>query len=278
MKLVVTGARGTIGRAVVAYARAQGARVLAVDREGRGDGEGNTLAADLTDLGQCCEVLNGADAVIHLAAISAALFFTGARTLVENVAMTHNVFAAAALVGVPRVVWSSSVQVFHSYPTVRHACYRYFPVDEAHPLDPQNEYALSKQLGEATAGYFARNHGLTILSLRLPEVVTPEVAVELPRPILPEEHSPLPHYVHLDDCARACYLAATAAVPTGTHTILNITAEDTSADLPTRLLIQRYYPDAELRAELPGYAALMSGERAETLIGFRPTWRCHLRD
>lgn len=151
MKLVVTGAKGTIGQAVVRYALSQGAQVLAVDNVGRGDGEGHYLAADLTDLGQCCEVLQGADAVINLAAISAALQRPSAQTLMTNVAITYNVCMAAALVGVQRVVWASSVQVFHSYPTLRRAQYRYFPVDEDHPNDPQNAYALSKVLGEQIA-------------------------------------------------------------------------------------------------------------------------------
>lgn len=275
MKLVVTGAKGTIGQAVVRYALSQGAQVLAVDNVGRGDGEGHYLAADLTDLGQCCEVLQGADAVINLAAISAALQRPSAQTLMTNVAITYNVCMAAALVGVQRVVWASSVQVFHSYPTLRRAQYRYFPVDEDHPNDPQNAYALSKVLGEQIAEYFAHQHGLTTLSLRLPEVVPPEMWSELPRPIEPWEHSPLPHYVHLEDCARACYLAATVPLPPATHHVLLITAEDTSADQPTLSIIQRYYPDAEIRAELPGYTALLSGKRAERLLGFRPQYRCH---
>lgn len=57
--------------------------------------------------------------------------------------------------------------------------------------------------------------------------------------------------------------------------MLLITAEDTSADQPTLSIIQRYYPDAEIRAELPGYAAMLSGKRAERLLGFQPQYRCH---
>lgn len=275
MKIVVTGAKGTIGQAVARYAAAQGVQVLAVDNVGRGDGEGGYLAADLTDLGQCCEVLHGADAVINLAAVSAALLYPGAQTLMTNVGIAYNVCMAAALVGVPRVVWASSVQVFHSYPTVRRAQYRYFPVDEEHPNDPQNEYALSKVLGEQIAEYFARQHRLTAVSLRLPEVVPPEMWADLPRPIEPWEHSPLPHYVHLEDCARACFLAATVSLPPATHHVVLITAEDTSADIPTRELIQRYYPEAEVRAALPDFASLLSGKRAEVLLGFRAAHRCH---
>lgn len=274
MKIVVTGAKGNIGSVVVEYARSQGAQVLGVDNVGRGDGLGTYIAADLTDLGSCYDVVHGADALINLAAIPDSKMFPNAQTFMTNIAITYNVFLAAAHLGVPRVVWASSIQVNHTVPPHRPVRYRYFPLDEDHPVDPQSDYALSKHAGEMIADHFARDFGLTIVSLRFTDVVTVQRWPRLPEPIPPDERYPLPHYVHIHDCARACYLAATASLPAGSHTVAFIAARDTHVDLPSRELIARYYPDAELRADIQGYDALISGKRAEEAFGFIPKFSC----
>ena len=54
------------------------------------------LNADLTDLGQTYDVLDGADAVIHMAAIAAQRVFPSSQTFFNNVRMTWNVLEAAA--------------------------------------------------------------------------------------------------------------------------------------------------------------------------------------
>jgi len=277
MKIVITGSKGNIGSAVVDYARSQGARVLGVDNVGRGDVTSSYIAADLTDLGSCYDVVRGADAVINLAAIPDSRMFPNAQTFMTNIAITYNVFLAAAHLGVGRVVWASSIQVNHTVPPHRPVRYRYFPLDEDHPVDPQSDYALSKYVGEVIADAFARDFGLTTVSLRFTDVVTLQRWPTLPAPVDLGTQYPLPHYVHIHDCARACYLASTAPLPPGSHTVAFIAARDTHIDMPSCELAQRYYPDAELRADVQGHDALISGKRAEEAFGFVPQFSCRSR-
>src|SRR5436190_2851329 len=112
MRIVVTGARGLLGTPTAEYCQKMGADVLAVDVVGRGGPNQTTsfLNADLTDLGQTYDVLHGADAVIHLAAIASQRVFPAAHTFMTNVGMDWNVLEAAARLGIPRVVIASSVQ------------------------------------------------------------------------------------------------------------------------------------------------------------------------
>ncbi len=166
MRLVVTGSKGLLGGYVFDYAARQGADVLGVDIVGRGLDYDRYLAADLTDLGQAYDVLHGADAVIHLAAINDQKVFTGVRTFMANVGSTYNVLYAASRLGVRRVVLASSIQVNHTSRPRTPIRYRYLPVDEDHPVDPQDEYGLSKVVGETAADMFARCYGLTAVSLR----------------------------------------------------------------------------------------------------------------
>ena len=71
MRIVVTGGSGKAGRWVVRRLREAGHQVLNVDAVHDGSPHGDCVLADLTDLGQCHEVVAGADAVVHLAAIPA---------------------------------------------------------------------------------------------------------------------------------------------------------------------------------------------------------------
>ena len=276
MRLIITGSKGLLGGYVFDHAARQGADVLGVDIAGRGLDYDRYLAADLADLGQVYDVLHGADAVIHLAAINDQKAFTDVRTFMANVGSTYNVLYAASRLGVRRVVLASSIQVNHTSRPHTPIRYRYLPIDEDHPVDPQDEYGLSKVVGEIAADMFARCYGLTAVSLRFVWVATPE-DLQKYAPLSPEWAGDPPLYTYVDarDAARACYLAATADLPPNSHTALFVTARDSCAGIPALEIARRHYPDAEIRPGLEGFGSLVSGKRAERVIGFVPeySWR-----
>src|SRR5256885_4220519 len=99
MAIVVTGASGKTGRAVVTDLVAHGYQVRAVDIAGAPGDRGKLadvgaplVRADLTDFGDTVDALTGVDAVVHLAAIPAPGLVTDARTFTSNTAMNSNVF------------------------------------------------------------------------------------------------------------------------------------------------------------------------------------------
>ncbi len=284
-RIVVTGSKGDVGRFVVEHIKAQGnaVQVLGVDIVGRGNFE-DYISADLTDAGQVFDVLQGADAVIHLGAISDPHAYPAGRTFVTNSAITFNVFNAAAKLGIRRVVAASSIQIHH--PAFPHSPihYQYLPFDEDHPPDAHDEYGLSKVLGEACADLFAHHWGMTVVSLRITWSVPPDLMSMFPIHI-PEQLPypdprggrwlPVPFYIDARDCARACYLAATVDLPVATHIPLIITATDSTTEMPSIEVAQRFFPQAEIRAGLEGCQSICSGARAERILGFKPQygWR-----
>ena len=172
-RIVVTGAAGKAGRAVVTDLREHGYDVLATDTVVSGaDREDGMLRADLTDYGQAVEVLSepGTDAVVHLANIPAPGLSTPAVTFNANMAMNFNVFQAAAAVKLSRVVWASSETTlglpFDTPP-------RYAPVDEDHYPVPTSTYALSKVASETVAGHIAEWSGIPFVALRFSNVMAP---------------------------------------------------------------------------------------------------------
>src|ERR671930_42634 len=102
MRVVVTGASGKAGRAVVCDL-VEHNDVLAVDLVPPREEFAPFLACDLTELGQTMECLAGAEAVVHLAAIPASGIRTEETTFRTNILSTYNVFEAARVLGLARV-------------------------------------------------------------------------------------------------------------------------------------------------------------------------------
>jgi nucleoside-diphosphate-sugar epimerase len=209
MKIVVTGATGRLGRPTAAYCQRMGADVLAVDAlAGAGAGEYTRfLRADLTQPDEVYDVLTGADTVIHLAAIAAQRVYPSRHTFFTNVGMTWNILEAAARLGVKRVVITSSLQVNHTVTPRTPIKYEYLPIDEAHPVSPQDDYGLSKVVGEMCARTFAEHWGLTALSLRFPFIADEAAFATLPFKRIDQPWVALFAWIHAQDAARACWPA-----------------------------------------------------------------------
>ena len=193
-RIVVTGGSGKAGRAVVHDLVENGHDVVNVDVVPASPTEAPFLRADLTDYGEAIEALRGADAVVHLAAIPAPRIRTVEQTFEINILSTYNVFSAAALLGLERVVWASSETVL-GLPFGRlyarnlldpaaepghHPEPDYVPIDEAHPLRPHSSYSLSKVASEEMARQFARWTGIPFIGLRFSAIREPDEYLGVP--------------------------------------------------------------------------------------------------
>lgn len=274
-RIVVTGSEGKAGRYTVARLQDQGYQVLKVDVIAPlNPGDHDLRRADLTDLGQTMEVMHGADAVVHLAAIPAPGIVTEAETFRINMLSTHNVFLAAATLGIQRVVWASSETAL-GLPFDRPP--DYVPVDEEHTY-PEFPYALTKVLSEEMARQYARWHGLTLVGLRLSNIILPEAYQHFPTyhtdPELRKWN--LWGYVDARDVALACQYGLEADV-TGAHHYV-IAAADTVMDTPSTDLMRQMFPNVPLTRELGPWETLLAIDRARKELRYEPqhSWRDEL--
>jgi nucleoside-diphosphate-sugar epimerase len=278
--VLLTGAAGRAGRATLLELLAQGYDVTATDRvkiePPQGDFSGQlrgTPMADLTDLGETLEVMQGADMVVHLANIPAPGLQAPHRTFTENVAMNHSVFTAAVMHKLSRVVWASSETTlglpFDVPPD-------YAPVDEAHYPRPESSYALSKVVTETVAGQFARQSGVPFVALRFSNILGPDEYRQFPHNAWPDAHARrwnLWGYIDERDAAMACRLALEAQL-TGAHSFI-IAASDTVMPTPSRELMAQVFPGVPLRGPLEGHQTLLGIGAARQALGFEPrhSWR-----
>ena len=272
-RIVVTGGSGKAGRAVVAELRGAGYRVTDADLTASPHPDDPTVVVDLTDLGQSIEVLTGADAVVHLAAIPAPGIATDGETFRNNVMSTYAVFTAAVQLGLDRVVWASS-ETLIGLPFLREDP-RYAPIDEHHPLLPESHYALSKLAGETMAIEFSRWSGIPFVALRISNIMEPPDYERFPRfwsdPAIRSWN--LWGYVDARDVAQAARLSLESDVE-GAEAFL-IAAADTCMDRPSADLMREVYPTVPVRAELDEYETLLSIDKARSVLGYVPrhSWR-----
>jgi len=275
MRIVVTGGSGKAGRWVVAELREQGHDVLNIDTTHDGSAHGLCVVADLTDPGQALELIAGAEAVVHLAAIPAPGIRSEAETFRINTMSTYNVFAAAAAAGVNRVVWASSETVlglpFDTPPG-------FAPIDESIEPRPESSYALSKLVGEEMAAQFSRITGTPFLGLRISNIMEPHDYESFPGfwedPL--QRKWNLWGYVDVRDVGQAIRLGLEADLEGAEICI--VAAADTVMPRPSADLMAEVYPDVPLRRAIDGRETLLAIDRARQLLGYEPahTWQDHV--
>jgi nucleoside-diphosphate-sugar epimerase len=270
MRIVVTGGSGKAGRWVVRDLRERGHDVLNVDLAHDGSPHGQCVLVDLTDLGQCRDVIDGADAVVHLAAIPAPEIRPEGETFRNNTVSTYNVFAAATAAGVRRVVWASSETVlglpFDTPPL-------FAPVDETIEPRPESSYALSKLVGETMAVQFARRSHIPFVGLRISNIMEPRDYEAFPAwqddPTIRKWN--LWGYVDARDVAQAVRRGLEADT-TGAEVCI-VAAADTTMVRPSAELMAEVFPSVPLRRPVEGRDTLLSIERARSLLGYEPEHR-----
>jgi nucleoside-diphosphate-sugar epimerase len=275
MRVVVTGASGKAGRAVVRDL-VQHHDVLAVDLVPPREQLAPFLAVDLTELGQTIESLAGAQAVVHLAAIPAPRLRSEETTFRTNMLSTYNVFEAARVLGLERVVWASSETIL-GLPFEREQP-AYAPIDEEHPAYPESSYAISKLLSEELARQLNRWTGTPYVGLRFSNIMEPDDYTRFPS--FWEDATlrrwNLWGYVDARDVALSCRLALEAALPGAEHFI--VAAADTVMNRPSRELMADVYPSVPYTPTGGEYDTLLSIEKARKLLAYEPghSWREHV--
>ena len=286
MRILVTGARGKVGSATVAALADAGHDVSATDMSRprfEADAGGVPYRqGDLTDAGDAFALVRGHDAVVHTAAIPDPMHNPPHVVFVNNLTATFNVIEAAVRFGVPRVVNLSSETVPGFFFPERPFLPDYVPVDEQHPIRPQDPYATAKHFGEQLMDAATRRSDLTGISIR-PSWVQWEGNIEdnlgpwLREPVASEGFWA---YIDVYDLADAIRLAAEATTPA--HEVVYIASPDIASHETLATLAERFHGDAapEIRPSAEERPNGISIAKARALIGYDPqrSWRDYLED
>jgi nucleoside-diphosphate-sugar epimerase len=281
MRVAVTGGVGKLGEWVVRELRSTSDGraphdVVVLDRVPGPEQEGvRYVAGDVTDLGQVTGTAAGADAIIHLAAIRRWGIAPNEVTFGTNVMGTFNVHEAASLLGIRRVVCASSEAVLGWDYREREFPPDYLPIDEAHPVRPQDSYGLSKEAGEAIAASYTAKCDMVTVMLRPPWIVAPEEMAALRQSggRQPTRFVPF-NYIDVRDLAAAFRLAIERLLEG--HHVLFIMADDAVIAEPLATAMPRWLPaTAEMARPFTDERPSVSNTRAKAVLGWQPrhSWR-----
>jgi nucleoside-diphosphate-sugar epimerase len=285
MRVLVTGARGKVGTATTKALLAAGHEVTCTDVlrgvfERPAPGEPPYLQADLTNPGDAFAAVRGMEAVVHAAAIPDPTHNPPATVFQNNLMATFNVVEAAVRFSVSRLVNISSETVPGFFFPERPFLPDYVPVDEDHPIRPQDPYALSKYFGELLMDAAVRRSDLRCISIR-PCWVQHEGNYE--RNLGPQVRDPavlspnLWSYIDVYDLADAITLATESALPG--HEVFYIASPDNVGGRPFAAMVRKYYGDAlPVRALAREDASGISSAKAMRMLGYAPkrSWRDYL--
>jgi nucleoside-diphosphate-sugar epimerase len=277
LTIAVTGGSGKLGNRVVRELLDRRYQVFSLDKRLSKDLPCRQIQTDLNDLGQVASALQGADAIIHLAAIPAPIGYPHAYIFSNNVLNGFHVLEAASLLGIRKVVMGSSTSCYGFAWADGTRNPVYVPVDEAHPHLAEEGYGLSKTLNELTGAMFARRCGMQVVSLRFSLIAAPEDYMGLIEGLrkLDRFKKILWSYIDIRDAVNAC-IAALEANLGGQAIALNITGDDTLSERDTGELLCEQYPEVtDIRADLRGSVPLFSNALAKQVLDWKPmhAWR-----
>lgn len=159
-RLLLTGAAGTLGRALAAPLAAHCRELVRSDLPGplQALGDPAAQACDLADASAVQRLLHGVDAVVHLGGVSVEGPFD--PILQANIRGLHNLYEAARRLRTRRIVFASSNHVTGCYAQGE----RISPQD---PPRPDGNYGLSKLFGEGIASLYWHRYGIESVCLRI---------------------------------------------------------------------------------------------------------------
>lgn len=160
--VLLTGAAGGVATLIRPLLRAE-YRLRLSDRRPVPDPvpEEEVMDADLDDMEALRKAVAGVDGIVHLGGYSVEADWETIQA--ANIAGCYNLFEAARLEGVRRIVFASSNHAVGFYP-------RSETIGVDGQVRPDSRYGLSKAFGEALGALYGHKYGAEVLSIRIGHV------------------------------------------------------------------------------------------------------------
>ncbi len=293
MTVLVTGGTGFLGRHLIRHLVRSGKKVVSLDVAPNRvtfaelEDQVTVVAGDVMETTALIDVIRDHDVegIIHLA------YYLGtgglrnpAPSINVNCVGTTNVFEAARLCDLRRVVYMSSVAI---YPFRSMLTGPTLDEDAPPNPDPFNIYGACKLFNEHTGAYYSSIYGLETIGIRPTSVfgegrgqrrgvpgdhymVAPEIAL-LGQPVVMPPDAQISDWMYVADAAEVFRLAYDIEKPS--HRIYNMAGAPRETGEITAFLRQEL-PDADISVSEEPFMlmAMFDTERLQRDLGFTPRY------
>lgn len=291
MRVLFTGGAGKAGKHVIPVMQQAGHRVVNIDLRPLDHPRVDNLIADITDSGQIFNVMTSYanfdeldpgkgvpkfDAVVHFAAVPRILINPDNETYRVNVMGTYNVIEAAVKLGIRKIIFASSETTYGVCFADGERKPDYIPIDEQHPVVPEDSYAMSKVVNEVTGRSFQRRSGFDIYGIRINNVIEPdEYAANFPAYMDNPDTRRRNIFAYIDARDLGHMVNAMLATDGLGFEIFNASNDDHSVGLSTPEIIARYYQGVEQKRPMGENETFYANGKAKELLGWAPkhSWR-----
>ncbi len=159
-RILLTGAAGGLGK-VLRPRLAKHAKILRVSDLNALDNEDFNEEIELGDLGDfdtVRRIIQGVDAIVHLGGLSLDGPFE--PILNANIRGVYNLYEAARMHNVKRIVFASSNHVIGFHP-------QSLRLDVSAPMRPDGNYGVSKAFGELLSRFYFDRYGIETVCIRI---------------------------------------------------------------------------------------------------------------
>lgn len=280
--ILVTGAAGLLGRAVVANFNNAKSLIRAVDYSTipseLADQGIEYHQTDLRDINFVLQLVEGVESIVHLAAWPTPHATTPASVWSDNVQITSNLVAASQQQRVRKIIYASSQSVLGLAWAQLVIAPDSLPVDEEHACRPTDLYSMSKLAGERLMQFLAQVAPIEIAALRFPVIwehrnFTENIASRINTPKQGAKSQWA--YVDTRDAARAVALAIEG--DWNGYQCVNIASQHAFLpDSDIQSAVREWYPGLDWSgSDLGTDEAIFSSKKAKQLFGFesRYSWR-----
>ena len=281
LRIVVAGAAGHLGSHLAPELAQAGFEVIGLDivESTPPPAAWHFESVDLTDAAAVTSALRGADIIVHCASIHPWKPYTDDQYLESNVKGAWHVYAAAAELGVARVILTSSIAAAGYYRIPPQA----WPVGEERQFPLGDLYSLTKHAQEEIARLFADRGSVRTIALRPPAF--------MPVPNLETGFRLTGSFAVVEDIVSAHVAAVrvmsglqSPSTPPGAFEAVNVTnelpytreeADLLDPDWGVRRLVQKHWPRACEWLAARSYqgtpvAAVYDLSKAQRLLNWRP--------
>ena len=264
MRIALTGASGYLGSRLLGALLARGDSVSALDRSSELPGAVRRIEGDLSNRDALSRLVEGAEAVVHVAAVYRTAGHPDRYYREVNVLGTERLLEAAAAAGAARFLYTSTVGV--------HGHIEDPPADEQSAFAPGDIYQETKAEAEALALSFHAERGLRVTVLRPGAIYGPgeRRLLKLFRSIARKRFAligtgePYYHPVYIDDLVEGFLLALGSEAAAGEAFILAGPRYVSQRELAE--LIARHTKGRVLPFRIPAGPILLAAAIVEALL------------